>query len=44
MNIDWTKTFLTGFVPFIIGDTLKGTVAVFIAPRLRRIVADFLYR
>jgi len=43
MNIDWEKTFLTGFVPFIIGDTLKGIVAVLIAPKLRRIAADFLY-
>jgi len=43
MNIDWTKTFLTGFVPFIIGDTIKGIVAVLIASRLRKIVADFLY-
>jgi biotin transport system substrate-specific component len=43
MNLDWTKTFLTGFIPFIIGDTLKGIVAVLITTRLRRIAADFLY-
>ena len=43
MNIDWTKTFMTGFVPFIIGDTLKGIAAVLIAPGLRRIAAGFLY-
>jgi len=43
MNINWAKTFQTGFVPFIIGDTLKGIVAVLIAPKLRRIAVDFLY-
>jgi biotin transport system substrate-specific component len=42
MNLDWAKAFMTGYVPFIIGDALKGTVAVLIAPRLRRIVVDFL--
>jgi biotin transport system substrate-specific component len=44
MNFDWEKTFLKGFVPFIIGDTLKGIAAVLIAPRIRRIAADFLYK
>jgi biotin transport system substrate-specific component len=43
MNIDWANTFMSGFVPFIIGDTFKGFLAVFIASRLRRITADFLY-
>jgi len=42
VNLDWGKTLLTGFVPFIIGDVLKGIAAVLIAPRLRRIAADFL--
>jgi biotin transport system substrate-specific component len=42
LNLDWIKTLLTGFVPFVIGDTLKGIAAVLIAPRLRRIAADFL--
>lgn len=42
-NLGWTKAFLAGFVPFIMGDILKGTAAVIIAPRLRRIAADFLY-
>jgi biotin transport system substrate-specific component len=42
MDIDWARTFLTGFVPFIIVDTLKGIAAVLIASRLRRIVAVFL--
>jgi len=43
LNIDWAKTFQTGFVPFIIGDTIKGIVAVLIALKLRKIVVDFLY-
>jgi biotin transport system substrate-specific component len=42
MNLDWIKTLMTGFIPFIIGDALKGIAAVLIAPRLRRIAADFL--
>ena len=42
MNLDWIKTLVTGFIPFIIGDALKGIAAVLIAPRLRRIAADFL--
>jgi biotin transport system substrate-specific component len=42
VNLDWVKTLFTGFIPFIIGDTLKGIAAVLIAPRLRRIAADFL--
>ena len=42
MNLDWAKTFQTGLIPFIIGDPIKGIAAVFIAPRLRRIVAGFL--
>ena len=42
MNFGWAETFMSGFVPFIIGDTLKGIAAVFLASRLRRIVAGFL--
>ena len=41
-NLGWAKAFLAGFVPFIIGDILKGIAAVLIAPRLRRTAADFL--
>ena len=41
-NLAWPAAFLAGFVPFIIGDTLKGIAAVLIAPRLRRTVAGFL--
>ena len=41
-NLSWTRALLAGFVPFIIGDTLKGIAAVLIAPRLRRTAADLL--
>jgi biotin transport system substrate-specific component len=41
-NLNWARTFLAGFTPFVIGDVLKGIAAVLIAPRLRRIAADFL--
>ena len=42
LNLDWIKTLTTGFIPFIIGDVLKGIAVALIAPRLRRIAADFL--
>jgi len=42
LNLDWIKTFVTGFIPFTPGDAIKGIAAVLIAPRLRRIAADFL--
>jgi len=35
----WPKTFAAGFFPFLIGDAIKGVVAVLIAPRLRRTAA-----
>jgi biotin transport system substrate-specific component len=38
----WAKALMTGFVPFIIGDILKGIAAALITPRLRSIVADYL--
>jgi biotin transport system substrate-specific component len=41
-KLSWTKALLAGFVPFIIGDIVKGIAAVLIAPRLRRTAADFL--
>jgi biotin transport system substrate-specific component len=41
-NLDWSRAFMAGFVPFIIGDLLKGIAAVLISPRLRRIAADRL--
>jgi biotin transport system substrate-specific component len=41
-NLSWTRAFAGGFVPFIIGDALKGIAAVIIAPRLRKAAADHL--
>lgn len=41
-ELSWARAFFIGFVPFVIGDILKGVAAVLIAPRLRRITADFL--
>ena len=41
-GLSWTRALLAGFVPFIIGDILKGGAAVLIAGRLRRAGADFL--
>jgi biotin transport system substrate-specific component len=40
MNIDWRKTFVVGFIPFIIGDAIKGVIAGLISPRLRRTIAQ----
>lgn len=41
-DLSWAESFFMGFVPFIIGDLLKGVAAVLIAPRLRRITASYL--
>ena len=41
-NLSWTRALLAGFVPFIIGDILKGIAAVLITPRLRRTAMSFL--
>jgi biotin transport system substrate-specific component len=41
-NFNWSEVFITGALPFFIGDTLKGIVAVIAAPRLRRIIAELL--
>ena len=38
----WTTALAAGFLPFIIGDLLKGAAAVLIAPRLRRAAAVHL--
>jgi len=40
MNIDWRKTFLVGFIPFMVGDIIKGVIAGLISPRLRRTIAQ----
>jgi biotin transport system substrate-specific component len=42
LNLPWTGAFAAGFVPFLIGDGIKGVVAVLITPRLRSVVADQL--
>jgi biotin transport system substrate-specific component len=36
----WGKALAAGFIPFIPGDAVKGFIAVLIAPRLRRPLAD----
>ncbi|MDR0641474.1 MAG: biotin transporter BioY [Treponema sp.] len=36
----WGKALVTGFLPFIVGDTIKGIIAVLIAPRLRQPLGD----
>ena len=42
LNTDWQGAFVFGFFPFIPGDILKAIAAVAIAPRLRRLAADYL--
>jgi biotin transport system substrate-specific component len=42
MNLGWTETAAAGFLPFLIGDAIKGIAAAAIAPRLRRIIAELL--
>ena len=42
-KLDLEKAVLAGFVPFIIGDVIKGIAAVFIAKRLRVVAAERLY-
>jgi len=41
-NLGWLRALMAGFVPFIVGDILKGIAAVLITPRLRRTAADFI--
>jgi biotin transport system substrate-specific component len=38
----WQGAIAKGFLPFIVGDILKGILAGIITPRLRRVVADHL--
>ena len=42
LGADWSKALTLGFLPFIIGDAVKVAIAVVVAPRLRRTVADKL--
>jgi biotin transport system substrate-specific component len=40
LALPWPGTFAIGFLPFVIGDAIKGVIAVIITPRLRRTVTD----
>jgi biotin transport system substrate-specific component len=40
LDTDWGTALAVGFLPFTVGDILKGIAAVLIAPRLRRTAAD----
>ncbi|MDR0494009.1 MAG: biotin transporter BioY [Treponema sp.] len=42
LDASWTRTLAAGFFPFIIGDAVKGIIAVLITPRLRRAAAQLL--
>ncbi|MDR0689592.1 MAG: biotin transporter BioY [Spirochaetaceae bacterium] len=42
LDTDWGKALALGFIPFTIGDALKGIAVVLIAPRLRRAAAEQL--
>jgi biotin transport system substrate-specific component len=42
LDTTWPGALAAGFLPFLIGDGIKGIAAVFIVPRLRRIVAEQL--
>lgn len=42
LDLSWARALGAGFFPYLIGDALKGIIAVIIAPRLRRAVADQL--
>ena len=41
-NLDWGRALIAGFVPFVLGDAVKGIAAVIIAPKLRRLAADYI--
>ena len=42
LKLNWRETFVIGFLPYLIGDTIKGVISGFLAPRLRRIALQFL--
>jgi len=42
LDISWPQTFMSGFVPFLPGDALKGVIAALIAPRLRKTAGQLL--
>jgi biotin transport system substrate-specific component len=43
MNGNWAKTLSAGFIPFIMGDLVKGAVACLITPRLRLLISDLYH-
>jgi biotin transporter BioY len=40
MDLGWAQTLIGGTLPFLPGDAAKAVVAVLIAPRLRRLIAE----
>jgi biotin transport system substrate-specific component len=40
MGLGWAQALAGGFLPFLPGDAAKAVVAVLVAPRLRRIIAE----
>jgi biotin transporter BioY len=40
MGLGWVQALAAGLLPFLPGDAAKAVVAVLIAPRLRRLVAE----
>ena len=42
LNINWPQTIVSGFIPFLPGDAIKGAAAGLIAPRLRKTAAQLL--
>jgi biotin transport system substrate-specific component len=40
MGLGWVQALVAGFLPFLPGDVAKAVVAVLIAPRLRRLIAE----
>jgi biotin transport system substrate-specific component len=40
LDTTWTNAFAAGMLPFLIGDGIKAVAAIFIAPRLRRLIAE----
>ena len=42
LNINWPQTIVSGFIPFLPGDAIKGAAVGLIAPRLRKTAAQLL--
>jgi biotin transport system substrate-specific component len=41
LDTTWANAFTAGMAPFLIGDGIKAVAAILIAPRLRRLIAEF---